>query len=505
MNKRFQKDSESTCEYILPDYLGDVKKLVSSSARLVPSGQFESDGELECAGVVSYEIVYLDSENKLSAASFSSDYDFSVAKDEKYLDAYVKSEVASFAVRLTGPRRMIAKANVRSEVCVIEKWDFCESGSAFSEETELEKITKTLNIETALRGVSREREYAETLASLEGVSADEIEVITSSAYVRIRESVPVDDGVNIKGELIINAIIRTPESSVFAIRREIPFDETVSISGANGEASAVSDVVVSSLSLGVNDGENSAELVANAIMEFSSAVFFNESVEAVSDAYLKTKDVATEYENLKISTFVSSETKTDSVSLKIPLSKIVSSNLKEILALNQDFRALVLNFEENRLVFSGEVAFSGVACEISEDGDSNIASLKFSAPIEINVNTGCQNLEKCKLFAGNAPAGCEWEIDAENLKISVFYTVTYSVSEEENVRLLSSCEALGESEYEKKLSRISVYYPDENETLFDVAKKFHTSVSAIASDNMITAPVALGFPAKSGLKKLIIR
>ena len=223
MNRRFQKDTESACEYILPDYLGDVKKLITSSARVVPSGQFESDGAIECAGIVAYDIVYLDSENKLSAASFTSDYDFSFPKSENFIDAYVKSEVGNFAVRLTGPRRMIAKSALKSEICVMEKWEFQERGSAFEESEALEKITKTISIESGIKGAETEREYAETVASLEGVSADEIEVITSSAYVRISESVAVDGGVNIKGELIVNAIIRTPESSVFAIRREIPF------------------------------------------------------------------------------------------------------------------------------------------------------------------------------------------------------------------------------------------------------------------------------------------
>ncbi len=505
MIRRFQKDCESTCEYILPDYLGDVKKLLMTTAKVAPSGQFESDGELECAGIVAYDIVYLDSENKLSSASFSSDYDFSVSKGESYLDAYVKSGLANFAVRLTGPRRMIAKANVESDICVMESWEREERGSAFSEEAALEKITRSVNIESALKGASQEREYAEEIASLEGVSADEIEVITSSAYVRISESTPVEDGVNIKGELIVTAIIRTPENSVFAIRREIPFDETVSISGASPDMSAISDALISSVSLGVNEGENASELVANVILDFNSVAFFNESAEVISDAYLKTKDTATEYENLKLSSIVSAETKSESARVKIPLSSIGEENLKEILALNQDFRGLTLKTDESTPYFSGDIAFSGVACEISEDGETNITSLKFSTPISINVNISCQNLEKSKLFAEIAPAGCEWEIDSENLNVTLWYTITYSLSEEESVKCLSSCEAIGDSEYSKKASRISVYYPDENETLFDVAKKFHTSVADIASDNMIAEPTALGIPTKLGLKKLIIR
>ncbi len=506
MIRKFQKECESTCEYILPDYLGDVKKLVLSSARAVPSGQFDGDAEVECAGIVSYDIVYLDSENKLSAASFSSDYDFGFRKNsESYVDAFVTSQAANFSIRLTGPRRIIAKATVESDVCLMESFEPTVSGSAFSEREALEKISKTIKVETALKGEGLEREYAEEIASLEGVSADEIEIITSNAYVRITESIPVAGGVNIKGELIVGAIIRTPDTSVFAIRREIPFDETVSINGADVDMSAMSDAVVTSLSLGVNESENASELVANVIMELNAITFDNENVEIVSDAYLKTKDTSAEYENLEFVSHIAAETKSGSVSLKIPLSSLETANLKEILALNHDFKALSLEKGENGIRFCGDVAFSGVACEISEDERGNISNFKFTSPVCIDVNTSCQIDEKSSIFAKILPAGAEWEIDGENLNVKLFYSVSFCIGEMGEESYLSVCQVVGDAEYKKSLTSISVYYPDEDETLFEIAKKFHSSVKDIAADNMISEPTALGMPVKAGFKKLIIR
>ncbi|MBQ7333212.1 MAG: LysM peptidoglycan-binding domain-containing protein, partial [Clostridia bacterium] len=100
---------------------------------------------------------------------------------------------------------------------------------------------------------------------------------------------------------------------------------------------------------------------------------------------------------------------------------------------------------------------------------------------------------------------CEWELDADNLSLELWYSVSYSLGCAESERYLSSCELVGDVEYKKTPSSITVYYPDENETLFQVAKKFHTTVKDIAADNMISEPTALGVPAKIGLKKLIIR
>ena len=484
----------------------DVKKLISTSARVVPSGQFEGDGDVECSGIVAYDIVYLDSENKLSAASFSSDYDFSFARDgESYIDAYVASQLANFGIRLTGPRRMIAKASILSDVCVMEKCDVKASGSAFSEREELEKITKTVNLESAIKGEGIEKEYAEEAATLEGVSADEIEVITSNAYVRISESIPVEGGVNIKGELIVTAIIRTPDTSVFAIRREIPFDETVSIDGATADMSVISDAVVSSVALGVSESENAAQLVANVIMELGALAFYNESVELISDAYLKSKDTASEYENLNFTSHIAAETKSGSVNIKIPRKELEMGNIKEILSLNQDFKGLALKNDGKSAKFSGNVAFSGAACEISEDGETYICNLKFTVPVVIDVNISCQIPENSKISAKILPLGCEWELDADNLSLELWYSVSYSLGCAESERYLSSCELVGDVEYKKTPSSITVYYPDENETLFQVAKKFHTTVKDIAADNMISEPTALGVPAKIGLKKLIIR
>ena len=506
MIRKFQKECESTCEYILPDYLGDVKKLVSTSAKAVPSGQFGNDTEVEYSGIVAYDIVYLDSENKLSAASFSSDYDFSFPVDsDKYIDTYSTPVLSNFTVRLTGPRRMIAKANISSDVYVMESFAPVSSGNAFSEGEGLEKITNTVNIASAIKSEGVEREYAEEAAALEGVSADEIEVITSNAYVRISESVPVEGGVNIKGELVVTAIIRTPDTSVFAIRREIPFDETVSIDGALSDMSANTDVTVSSVTFGVSENENSTLLVANVIMDLSSIVFYNESIEIISDAYLKSRDTETQYEKLKFTSHVAGETKSGSINLKIPKSELGLENIKEILALNHDLKGLALQNDEKDAKFIGEASFSGVACEISDDGESSISNIKFSTPLTVEVNLSCQMPENSKLCAKIYPAGCEWELDADNLSIKLWYTVAYSLGKEGVENYVSSCEIIGDTEYGKSLSTVSVYYPEENETLFDVAKKFHTTVGDIAADNMIAEPTALGIPTKLGCKRLIIR
>ena len=67
--------TESQADYALPDYLGDVRKILFTEAALRPSGRFAGGDEVEFSGVVVYNVVYLDAENNLSSAEFTSDYD----------------------------------------------------------------------------------------------------------------------------------------------------------------------------------------------------------------------------------------------------------------------------------------------------------------------------------------------------------------------------------------------------------------------------------------------
>ena len=509
MNRKIQKECESSTEYMLPDYLGDVKKLISTTARAIPSGQFNSEESCDVSGIVAYEMVYLDSDNKLSAASFSSDYDISFPVDsEAYVDSAVATSLSNFAIRLTGPRKVSAKANVISDICVSEKWEPTVKGSAFLETGEAQTVSKTVKLEAYLFGEGGEREFAEEAISLEGVNADEIEVITSNAYVRIEESIPVNDGVNIKGTLIVTAIVRTPEQSVFAIRREIPFDETVSISGATPEMTPEVDAELSSVTCGVSESENASVISANVIMELKARCAYNEEVSVIKDAYLKNRDTEQKYENLNYKEHLHSFTDDTVVNLKLARAELGLENAKEIFSVNAELKSPSVVLEGSAAKIKTDAMFSGVACEINEDGNSAVIPLKFSHPLEFDVNLGCQTDENARVNVKLCFGGCEWNLDGDNLYLKCFINRTVSLYREMCEKILSSCDVLGDAEYSKNLSRISVYYPEKNETLFDIAKKFHTTARDIAVDNDISAEVSAldGAPElASGFEKLIIR
>lgn len=503
MNKKIQKETESSCEYILPDYLGDVKKLLMSSAKVIPSGKFSSEDSLDLAGVVQFDVVYLDAENKLSAASFTSDYDFTVPTGENYRDSFIKTAVSTYAIRLTGPRKISAKCNVGLEGVMMEENALMASGSAFSETRAPQLLYDTVKIERWDNSEPVEREFAEEAASLEGVLADDIEIITSSASVRITDTEPIEGGVKVSGIITVNSIIRVDSEQPFAISREIPFEEEVKIEGVTNEASLIADAVISSLNCAANDAEGAASVVANVIMELSVAAISNEEEKIVKDAYLCECDTEESFEKIRYFEHQGAQRCEICGSVKLSAEELNVEGLSDFLSLCAVFRIPEIESDFDSKI-KAEAQISGIACQINEDGECAYSPLKLSVPVSFDVNKSMHFGEGTNTAVKISPCYPEFTVDGDNVYMKFTTDALVFVSQEKSAERLVSCNVVGENEYKESLSKISVYYPEDGETLFSVAKKFHTTVEAIAKNNDISAEVS-SFDSAAPFERLIIR
>ena len=87
----------------------------------------------------------------------------------------------------------------------------------------------------------------------------------------------------------------------------------------------------------------------------------------------------------------------------------------------------------------------------------------------------CLSGEKVEIIDGHLLVGCN------------LYTQA-CVNSERKMRCLGAS-YLTDEEYVKEASVITVYYPDAKESVFDIAKRFHTSVRKISEDNALAESV----------------
>ncbi len=505
MIKTVRKECESSSEYILPDYLGDVRKILSVSASATPAGKFVSDGEMHISGVVNYNIMYSDSENKLSNIETSSDYDISIKVPNDYIDASADTRVANFNIRLSGPRKLTAKSMVRTSAVLSQDDEVVCTGSAFSDGRTPELLKETVRTEKILFGTSGEREYAEE-AERVAAAPDSIEIVTSSGIVRINESISVEGGVEVRGEVVITAIVSVDGAAPFAIKKSVPFNEVVTIENATPDMQPSVDAVISSVSAAAAEDSDGTLISVSAILEFNASLAFNNDVEVVLDGYLKECETSATYSDYNYNELVCMGNSEEHFDSDVDRTEVGCDDVQEILCVFADVRSCESECVNGFGNIKGDISVTAVACQINENSECQYVPVKFTVPYNINVNNNCRLPDGTQFECKVSVAGIDCLLDASVISCSCTLLTEYHAYVPRCVKTMSECSAVADSDYSNEPSVITVYYPEVSESLFDIAKRYHRSASEIAEDNKLAVTTSLSSASiLDGVKKLIIR
>ncbi len=500
--------AESSTEYILPDYLGDVRKILFTSASARPAGNFLGNDRVECSGILVYDMIYLDAEDNISSVQFTSDYDYDVRYPaENCRDAIVDTEVSAYSIRLAGPRKISARASVTGSVrlTVDEKLEI--SGDCIGVREDVELATLRMSIERGELSSVTERECAEAIARLDSAIAEEVSVIYSDARATADSVEYTDGAVTVKGKLRMSAVIKNGENDVFPAEKLMNFEESVPFEKGEEDMKFTPEITLTSLKASVNPCEDGCEVVLSSIMELSVLGEKNDKKEIITDGYLKSCASSNQYEELCWSELIDTVNAKGNHSASIPRSDITAGKLREILFLTAEPRVESVIKDIDGVKILGDVKYSGVASELDEEGSIGYTMVKFSSPFATNVNINCQNPDKLTFEAKVTAHGASASIDADNLYAACVLESSVIFCEEKKARILSSMSAVENEPYESCSSKITVYFPTADDTLFSVARRFHTSALKVAADNSLGEAVMSqdGYQGNlAGVKKLII-
>ncbi len=498
--------TESSADYSLPDYNTDVRKILFTDAEVRPASRFVGDGEVELSGIVVYTVVYSDNEGRLESVSFTSDYDLTAKCNTEGLEeAIFDTRVQNFAIRPVGPRRINARCSLATLLTLSYKESCAVVGDAFDGEEEPELECGRMNYERVGSLEPVEREYAEVIATLDGRIADEVSVIFSDADVRIRELEESDGTLTVGGEILLSAVIKSYEEPARLYTKSVDFKESLSHPEISEGAVFFPTATVTSLKTSVNAEENGSEVVADFIIEFGGAYEYSENSEYIKDAYLKSRATENSYTDISSGELLYAGRECESFAAELPRAEILEDGMREIVFMKAHPKLNSVEVGELGIVLSGEIKYTGVASLLGEAGEVGYSAVKFTVPYTRTL----------ALDRGGSEVRADARIKAGAVSVTLDATTVYASCE-----LECSAVAVGNREYSllatskisegegyESRSEIVVYYPEDGESLYSVAKKFHTSESKIALDNSLSVSVSLdgteGY-SLSGTRRLLI-
>ena len=476
--------AECSADYSLPDYNGDVRRILFTNAKAHPSGSFENGDSVDFSGIVAYDIVYADSENKINSVSFSSDYDFTArCNADGFVSAHADISVADFSLRLLGPRKISARATVVADVTLVNEETVAPTGDIFCAESSAEVDTDTLQVYYSKRADEIEREYAEELCRLDGAVLAEVNVVYTDAECIFDSATSDGQGINLKGALRICALLQTDDGAMRLEEKTVRVDEQIPYDGELSGLKILPIVSVGSVRHNVNADENGCSVVVNVILRLCAECVGNKTLEIVTDAYSRDADVENTYGEFRFSELSFVATERDDIAGSIERGELEIDGLREVVVLRAEPVIDDCRFADGGVSITGAVNFYGVALGCDPNDVTSYYPFKKSVNFVKNVNINCQNSEKS---ASKIKAKCydlSAVVDENQVTLSAKADFEICVMRDGTADILSSSEVVEGSEQSDSGTKIIVYYPERGERLFDIAKRFHTTVEKISADN----------------------
>ena len=476
---------EVASDFVLPDYMGDVKRVLKSTACVIPCNKLISANEASFLAIVTFKVTYLDSENTLTEASFSAELELP-EKGNACVDAGIEYGVQSVGIRLVGPRKINAKAMVVCNISLIEGICVCDS----AEFDGAEILKKDIEIHAVEYLKCAEREYAEEMDRIEERLPDEIEVVKSSAEAFIDGIHKTDGGVNLSGYVDAFCILRSEEEN-FKIGKRIPIEEHIECELYDNEI-FIPSVYVTGVNVNINainaEDECAVSIVMNMNVECEAAHHYGKMISVVTDAFFEGCKNECLYECLEF------ESLGDCVFDKASYSATFERGEEPIYDV-MEREAVVKNLRYERtgadLIVCCDIEINAI---VRGDGAENLYSIKekteFSKKYRLSAN------KNEKISVNVTPCDVSLSFDGEKTYLDMEMLVSVIAATLTNEKTLQSIAS--EKEENTDTDSVIVYYPEKDESLWSVSKKYAVASSKIAAVN------GLENDSIEGVKKIIV-
>lgn len=483
-------------DFTLPDYQPEIRKLLSVTPSILPPSRFLGAGEAEFAGNVAFTVLYIGGDGGLYTTELSAPYTFRVPMegDERFagnmpLQVDAETTVDSLITRVSAPRKLSVKCRLRAHVTGLcdEEIDMTVAGEGTGDAT-LEKLERTQLCARTCFATGEAMELTDELSASAGEG--ELRLIGTEGAVQMTETVPVEGGVSCRGELYIKAMVTRDTTAggedtdptlaadtVEILTRRIPFSQTVELpmSLPAGDRDAMAFGTCTGITARV-EGDKilcAATVIPEVQAQGSDKVTF------VCDCFSTAHDSVCEMRRFDffravvcVNGNVTESGTVRAAEAVIPLGAIP-------LDLTADAANADVVCERGHLILTGDCQYR----MLYRTAEGELGSAEFRLPLryEIPGESGrCDGEDygvtaRLTMLGGHArPDGEGYVIDAEwAIAARVFAkAVAEAVGA---VRLEGACAA--------RRGAYVLCYPETGESLWGIAKRYHTPIRSLAALN----------------------
>lgn len=474
-------------DFNVPDAKPDIYKNIKEQGEVRIQDIKISNGKIMVQGVLAFNVLYLSDESTRPIYNVSSEIPFEETVHlegvEVEDDVSINVLIEDLSAGLINSRKLSVRAIITLIVFVDELYDEAIAISA-KDENGVEFINKEITVTNIAIDKKDTYRFKDELY-LPSNKGNIQEILYSEVELRNPEARVLEDKFNIKGELLIFILYagENEETPIEYYESELPFSSTIDLNGCREDMVDNIKFSIGSKSLQVlsdSDGENRI-IDVEAVIEMVIKIYQDEDIELLYDIYSTEKELnpiwkEASYESLLVKN--NSQTRlNDGVT--------INKNQPGILQICHSDGAIKvdeINIVEDGLEVNGVLEVQ--ILYISSDDQIPLNTIKsvipFSQLIEVkdikegNIYDVNARLEQLSIMM----------LDSEEIEVKAGIGLNAIVFNKINTKVINDIEV---SDFDKEkiqqIPSVVGYVVKQNETLWDIAKKFYTTRQKLIETN----------------------
>lgn len=467
-------------DFTLPDYCPDISKIFKCKAYARISSKGINGNNITVEGNVCITLLYCDKENRLN--SFEYQYPFSKIKETdtdltggnlacKAKCDYINCRaVTGRKVDIHGAATIMLRVFKRKCNDIISDIDDCNI-----------EVLRDIAPATVPMGYNEKYIMVEEEIPISNSVPQIQSVLRYDAFPLVKETKILNDKVMIKGDMAV-VILYCPEGEGVpqTVKTTLPFSQVVDIKGVNDSCECEAKAILSSLEVKPHvwqNGENRSFSLNAKILICCESYCVND-IAVIKDAFSRKFEADISKNNICFSKICENIKEIFHVKQNIE----ITENISSVLDLWCDIKSAICKFEKESILICGTLLAGIIIC------DQNGEALFFEKPIDFECKYQVNFAEKQMECNPEIEAqSCGFTIISPNcIELRADLCINASVFEKTNITLITDMKIDTEKPLVKKpRCALTVYFTNDNECVWDIARTYNASVDEIMSINSL--------------------
>ena len=465
-------------DFTLPDYCPDIEKILRCKITPKIYNRNLSGGQLQIDGTTVVNILYTDNKDNIRACEqsipFNTSFSVKEVPDNYVIETEVKCEYLNYRplsqrrITVHGAFSLYAKVYTKGSVELYSP----------NEESNLEYNTEEITL-CALSSLCQEQFSA--WDEIQVVNKPPVEIILDSdVNAVLTEFKTLPDKMMFNGELNIRILYQSnaDNTKIEHLDYTVPFSKIVDCGGLNDNTKVNVSLSLLSYDIRLKNDILSENPIVNIDSRLSATVtgYNCETVTVITDAY--STEFQTELEKLSVKISESADILRDSFMYKSSVD-VAESDIAEIIDFNVKYSLNGAEISDDKVTLGSKLVVSILAYNSENEPLYIERALEFDKEIDASGNN----------TVGSASAeilSVSYRI-AENGTVELRCEIVYDIILEKNntLTLVTSVTADEDKKIDKRSSALVLYYAENGESLWDIAKRFNTGKNLIIEENSL--------------------